>query len=110
MTGLAGHAFGSWMLSRTHSRTQMWLRDYLPKKISNIKVLIYGYPSGLENSISTISLFEHSKLLKERLLAMRLAAQVSWHESPHNIYTIATVFGAEVIGLVPNAPNHFYRS
>ena len=77
VTGLAGHAFGSWMHGRTRSRTQMWLRDYLPKNISNIRVLIYGYPSELQSSISTISLFEHSNNFKERLSAMRHVVQVS---------------------------------
>ena len=79
VTGLAGHAFASWMHARTRSRTQMWLRDYLPKKIPNIRVLIYGYPSGLQDSVSTISLFEHSNNLKEKLLVMLHAAQVCLH-------------------------------
>ena len=59
----------------------MWLRDYLPEGIPNIRVLIYGYPSELQNSESSISLFEHSNNLKERLLAIRRAAQVPYHNS-----------------------------
>ncbi|KFX91076.1 hypothetical protein V490_06092 [Pseudogymnoascus sp. VKM F-3557] len=44
VTGLAGHAFGSW----AHSRQKMWLRDYLPRDIQNrARILIYGYESQL---------------------------------------------------------------
>ncbi|CAD6579932.1 MAG: hypothetical protein ASARMPRED_009298 [Alectoria sarmentosa] len=72
VTGLAGHAFGSW----SHSRTKMWLRDYLPPKVTNVRVLTYGYPSHLQRSMSTSNLWDHSNNLKENLLAIRSAAQV----------------------------------
>ncbi|KAF8540115.1 hypothetical protein BDD12DRAFT_777518, partial [Trichophaea hybrida] len=44
VTGLAGHAFGSWRSRETH---QMWLKDFLPKDIKNIRVMTYGYDSSL---------------------------------------------------------------
>ncbi|KFY05771.1 hypothetical protein V492_08307 [Pseudogymnoascus sp. VKM F-4246] len=45
VTGLAGHAFGSW----AHSAEKMWLRDYLPQGIKNqARILIYGYESQLK--------------------------------------------------------------
>jgi hypothetical protein len=50
VTGLAGHAFGSWKSRETH---QMWLKDFLPKRVKNI-----GYDSslvGCEKSESELS-------------------------------------------------------
>ncbi|KAF8241219.1 hypothetical protein K440DRAFT_665405, partial [Wilcoxina mikolae CBS 423.85] len=44
VTGLAGHAFGSWRNRETH---QMWLKDLLPLDIQNIRIMSYGYDSGL---------------------------------------------------------------
>ncbi|KFY24597.1 hypothetical protein V493_05143 [Pseudogymnoascus sp. VKM F-4281 (FW-2241)] len=47
VTGLAGHAFGSW----AHSAQKMWLRDYLPRDIQNrARILIYGYESQLHGA------------------------------------------------------------
>ncbi|KAF8538748.1 hypothetical protein BDD12DRAFT_841185 [Trichophaea hybrida] len=44
VTGLAGHAFGSWRNLETH---QMWLKDLLPHDVKNIRVMSYGYDSSL---------------------------------------------------------------
>ncbi|KAK5724668.1 hypothetical protein LTR15_004715 [Elasticomyces elasticus] len=45
VTGLAGHAFGSW----AHTRRRMWLRDYLPHDIQRrARVLVYGYSSQVQ--------------------------------------------------------------
>ncbi|KFZ16694.1 hypothetical protein V501_02095 [Pseudogymnoascus sp. VKM F-4519 (FW-2642)] len=47
VTGLAGHAFGSW----AHSGQKMWLRDYLLRDIQNrARILIYGYESQLHGA------------------------------------------------------------
>lgn len=43
VTGLAGHAFGSW----AHDREHNWLRDYLPKDMPQLRVMTYGYDSQL---------------------------------------------------------------
>ncbi|KAA8893236.1 hypothetical protein FN846DRAFT_963294, partial [Sphaerosporella brunnea] len=54
VTGLAGHGFGSWRSRQTH---QMWLKDFLPKDITNIRIMTYGYESGFEegsNSNATL--------------------------------------------------------
>jgi hypothetical protein len=40
VTGLAGHAFGSW---RNRETQAMWLRDFLPKDVRNIRIMTYGY-------------------------------------------------------------------
>lgn len=71
VTGLAAHAFGSW----AHSAQNMWLRDYLPRDVSNVRVLIYGYPSQLYGSISRSILSDHSTNMIHRLLAMRESAK-----------------------------------
>ncbi|KAF8530881.1 hypothetical protein BDD12DRAFT_914734 [Trichophaea hybrida] len=44
VTGLAGHAFGSWRNRKTH---QMWLKDLLPHDVQNIRIMTYGYDSRL---------------------------------------------------------------
>ncbi|KAI9772824.1 MAG: hypothetical protein M1840_008706 [Geoglossum simile] len=46
VTGLAGHAFGSW----SHSPERMWLRDDLPTDIPNVRVIVYGDYSCCENT------------------------------------------------------------
>lgn len=43
VTGLAGHAFGSW----AHDHHHNWLRDYLPMDMPNLRVMTYGYDSQL---------------------------------------------------------------
>lgn len=48
--GLGGHAFGSFKEKGT---PYMWLRDSLPKDLPNLRVLLYGYESGLEESDSS---------------------------------------------------------
>lgn len=61
LTGLGGHAFGSWVVSPT----EMWLRDFPPRDIP-IRVLIYGYDSHIQkhNSWSILSDFINNFLLK----------------------------------------------
>jgi len=62
LTSLDGRAFGSWAFSPT----EMWLRDFLPRDIPQIRVLIYGYDSRIQkrNSWSTLSDFTNNFLLK----------------------------------------------
>ncbi|KAA8908651.1 hypothetical protein FN846DRAFT_777136, partial [Sphaerosporella brunnea] len=40
VTGLSGHAFGSW---RSRETRRMWLHDFLPWDVPNVRVLTYGY-------------------------------------------------------------------
>jgi hypothetical protein len=44
VTGLAGHALSSW--KSRHTR-HMWLKDFLPMDIKNIRIMTYGYDSSL---------------------------------------------------------------
>jgi hypothetical protein len=39
VTGLEGHAFGSWRSPETHL---MWLQDFLPKDVKNVRIMAYG--------------------------------------------------------------------
>ena len=45
--GLGGHAFGSF---KEKCGSYMWLRDSLPKDLQGLRVLLYGYESGLDGS------------------------------------------------------------
>ena len=74
VTGLAGHAYGSW----AHSDQKMWLRDYLPKDVPNARVLTYGYPSQLQGNMSRSILSDYSDSFARQLLDMRASARVSW--------------------------------
>ncbi len=47
--GLGGHAFGSF---KEKCGSYMWLRDSLPKALQGLRVLLYGYESGLDGSYS----------------------------------------------------------
>ncbi|KAL9003003.1 MAG: hypothetical protein Q9188_004103 [Gyalolechia gomerana] len=60
ITGLAGHAFGSW----AHSRSEMWLRDYLPKDVPNLQA----------NKASSI-FADYSTNFINRLKEMRISAK-----------------------------------
>jgi hypothetical protein len=42
--GLGGHAVKSWQ-SRTNSK--LWLIDFLPEDISNVRIMTYGYDTKL---------------------------------------------------------------
>ncbi|KAF2181720.1 hypothetical protein K469DRAFT_588829, partial [Zopfia rhizophila CBS 207.26] len=68
VTGLAGHAFGSWK-SKRHS--DMWLRDFLPKSIPNARILTYGYDTRLPGSQSDASILELSRSLLESIKTIR---------------------------------------
>jgi len=47
--GLGGHAFGSFIYKEDG---HMWLVDSLPHDMPTARVMIYGYPSKLQDSIS----------------------------------------------------------
>lgn len=66
ITGLAGHAFGSWAAS-----PHMWLRDFLPSDIPGARVLLYGYDSNLAGNQSRNILFDFSNNFVAKLYTMR---------------------------------------
>ena len=49
ITGLGGHAFGSWRGRISTERPidrPMWLRDFLPRVFPNARIMTYGYHSS----------------------------------------------------------------
>lgn len=52
VTGLAGHAFGSW---KERNGEFMWLRDALPSALPTARIMTYGYDSKLQGSTSDAS-------------------------------------------------------
>lgn len=74
VTGLAGHAFGSW---KARGSSYMWLRDFLPHEIPNVRVLVYGYDTKLPGSQSTASIAELSRKFLESVKTIRKQKEVS---------------------------------
>ncbi|KAK5989673.1 Protein SERAC1-like protein [Cladobotryum mycophilum] len=68
VTGLAGHAFGSW---KSKDKPDMWLRDFLPQSILNARILTYGYDTKLPGSQSETSILELSRRLLESIKTIR---------------------------------------
>jgi hypothetical protein len=78
MTGLAGHAFGSW---KSRGEPQMWLRDFLPESISNAHILSYGYDTKLPGSQSNASILELSKKFLESVKTIRSQQEVGYYNT-----------------------------
>ena len=73
ITGLDGHAYGSWSGGNPK---RMWLRDFLSEDLPKCRVMIYGYNSKLSNpGLHTIADFGRS--LREDLLRARRSDQVA---------------------------------
>ncbi|KAK2026075.1 ankyrin repeat-containing protein, partial [Colletotrichum zoysiae] len=66
--GLGSHALGSW---KSPNGDQVWLRDFLPKEIPTIRVLLYGYDTVLPGSLSKQSIKDLGNALLERITAFR---------------------------------------
>ncbi|KAL9069014.1 MAG: hypothetical protein Q9157_006304, partial [Trypethelium eluteriae] len=67
VTGLAGHAFGSWATKNDY----VWLRDGLPSDIKDARILSYGYPSELVKCKMQRYVIDHATDFLQRLRAMR---------------------------------------
>jgi hypothetical protein len=77
VTGLAGHAFGSWRSRDTH---QMWLKDFLPEDVKNIRVMIYGYDSSLTGPArSDTRLLDYRRNFVQQLQNSRSSVEVCRH-------------------------------
>ena len=76
--GLGGHAFGSFKEKGT---SHMWLRDSLPKDLPNLRVLLYGYESGLEGSDSNqnVSVIADTFLSHLNVLRPQNKVSASWY-------------------------------
>lgn len=73
VTGLAGHAFGSW---RSRNSGKMWLRDIIPIDLPNARILTYGYDTKLAGSKSNARISEYAKQFLETVMDAR-------HGDPH---------------------------
>ncbi|KAL8939772.1 MAG: hypothetical protein Q9211_002590 [Gyalolechia sp. 1 TL-2023] len=66
--GLGSHAIGSW---KSPSNNDLWLRDYLPDDVPNIRVLLYGYNTPLLDNDSKDSIENLGGRFLEALEAFR---------------------------------------
>lgn len=69
VTGLAGHALGSW---KSPGRHTTWLRDFLPEDIPNCRILTYGYASTVKDSNRDSSIQDYARQFLE---AVNIARQ-----------------------------------
>lgn len=68
ITGLAGHAIGSWSLPDG----QMWLRDFLPHDAPDARILTYGYDARVQgHDLATSTLGELAEEFLDGLITMR---------------------------------------
>ncbi|KAF8252047.1 hypothetical protein K440DRAFT_658315 [Wilcoxina mikolae CBS 423.85] len=70
VTGLAGHAFGSW---RSRTQPSMWLRDFLPDMVPKARIMIYGYDTRLDGSNSYASIIDLAKGFLQEVKTVREA-------------------------------------
>ncbi|EPS29040.1 hypothetical protein PDE_03987 [Penicillium oxalicum 114-2] len=66
--GLGSHALGSW---KSRNSDEVWLRDFLPKDLPNVRVLLYGYDTTLPGSLSKQSIEHLGGALLEQVKAFR---------------------------------------
>ncbi|RYO96491.1 hypothetical protein DL765_011580 [Monosporascus sp. GIB2] len=66
--GLGSHALGSW---KSPNSDEVWLRDFLPKDVPNIRVLLYGYDTTLPGSLSKQSIEDLGGAFLEQIIAFR---------------------------------------
>ena len=71
ISGLAGHAYGSW----ARSPEKMWLRDYLPRDAPNARILTYGYEATLQGT-STSTIQDHAGGFVANFSTMRELGEV----------------------------------
>ena len=104
ITGLGGHAFGSWRSRISTERPNdrpMWLRDFLPREFPNARIMTYGYDSSLkEPNNANITDYRRSfvqslqnyrrhcpvSLCLTKLPSNMLTVSLCYIETPHCIY------------------------
>jgi hypothetical protein len=69
--GLNGHYENTWTTKRGDGTRVNWLRDLLPKKIRNARIMSFSYNSKVQFSKSTSDVFVFADQLLEQLLAVR---------------------------------------
>ncbi|KAL8318557.1 hypothetical protein RB597_005710 [Gaeumannomyces tritici] len=66
--GLGSHALGSW---KSPNSDDVWLRDFLPKDVPNIRVLLYGYDTTLADNRLKQSIEDLGATFLEQVIAFR---------------------------------------
>ncbi|SPO02531.1 uncharacterized protein DNG_05204 [Cephalotrichum gorgonifer] len=66
--GLGSHPLGSW---KSPTGNKVWLRDFLPKDLHNIRVLLYGYDTTLPESYSKQTIKDLGRTFLEQIIAFR---------------------------------------
>ncbi|KAK5995937.1 Vegetative incompatibility HET-E-1-like protein [Cladobotryum mycophilum] len=90
VTGLSGHAFGSWRNRKSHT---MWLMDFLPRDMKeNVRILTYGYDSNLRERGKKTMLEFRRKFLQNLMIARQQGTQIS-----HPIVFVGHSLGCLVI-------------
>jgi hypothetical protein len=74
VTGLAGHAFGSW---RNRSTRTMWLKDFLPRDVNKVRIMTYGYDSLIHSGN-----IDYRRNFIEQLTNSRSEAKVTFYRDP----------------------------
>ncbi len=74
--GLGSHAIGSW---KSPNSNDVWLRDYLPDDLPDIRVLLYGYDTSLVNSNSKDSIEDLGNRFLESIKAFRGGSVCALH-------------------------------
>ena len=93
ITGLGGHAFGSWRsriaVGRPPDRL-MWLRDFLPQKFPKARIMTYGYNSSPKEP-NNANLTDYRRGFIQCLENSRRQCPVSLYltKPPLNILTIS---------------------
>jgi hypothetical protein len=71
--GLGGHAFESWTNQTTG---KMWLKDFLPDDVKDIRIMSYIFNSGLYDDTINIDFLDHRRDFLQMLGNARRSAPV----------------------------------
>jgi hypothetical protein len=69
--GLNGHHKDTWTVEGVDGVPVNWLRDLLPKKLPDTRILSFSYNSRVQFSKSTSDILDFATQLLEQLLAVR---------------------------------------
>jgi hypothetical protein len=73
--GLNGHYEKTWSVLADEGQDVNWLRDFLPKQISNARVMSFGYNSVPQFSKSVADIYTFAEQLLETLLSKRITEE-----------------------------------
>ncbi|PVF93576.1 hypothetical protein CPB86DRAFT_836596 [Serendipita vermifera] len=76
VTGLAGHAYGSW---RSRESGRMWLQDFLPDDIPSIRIMSFGYDSRIDANKETDRMLDYARSFLSQLYNVRSSKEVWSH-------------------------------